>query len=124
MGRRFGADRARRRRARLARRDLAGARRAREFRVGLPAQRACAGRRCASAAGRRARTAAHLWFFSSSEAIDHLLQACPGRDWTAAQAIATHPRIARRARVGGFGRVEQTRPTLDAVVACIQSIAS
>jgi uroporphyrinogen-III synthase len=68
--------------------------------------------------------AAHLWFFSSSEAIDHLLQACPGRDWTAAQAIATHPRIARRARVGGFGRVEQTRPTLDAVVACIQSIAS
>lgn len=71
-----------------------------------------------------AQPAEHLWFFSSSEAIDHLLQACPGRDWTAARAIATHPRIARRARDRGFGRVDETRPTLEAVVACIQSIAS
>ncbi|WP_280152122.1 uroporphyrinogen-III synthase [Piscinibacter sp. XHJ-5] len=68
--------------------------------------------------------AQHLWFFSSSEAIDHLLRACPGREWGTARAVATHPRIASRARESGFGQVHETRPTLDAVVACIQSIAS
>jgi uroporphyrinogen-III synthase len=71
-----------------------------------------------------ARPGEHLWFFSSSEAIDHLQQACAGHDWVGARAIATHPRIAQRARDVGFGEVKETRPTLDAVVACIQSIAS
>jgi uroporphyrinogen-III synthase len=71
-----------------------------------------------------AHPCAHLWFFSSSEAIDHLLHACPGVRWNNAKALATHPRIARRAREAGFGSVHETRPTLDAVVACIQSVAS
>ena len=71
-----------------------------------------------------ARPREHLWFFSSSEAIDHLAQARPAAAWGDAQAIATHPRIARRARDCGFGAVHETRPTLEAVVACIQSIAS
>jgi len=66
----------------------------------------------------------HLWFFSSSEAIDHLVQACPAAAWNDASAVATHPRIAQRARAAGFARVHETRPTLDAVVACIQSLAS
>lgn len=70
------------------------------------------------------RPRGHLWFFSSSEAIDHLLQSCPGVRWDEARALATHPRIARRAREGGFGSVSETRPTLEAVVACIQSLAS
>lgn len=65
-----------------------------------------------------------LWFFSSSQAIDHLLQLCAGRSWAAARALATHPRIAEHARANGFGEVHETRPTLDAVAACIQSIAS
>jgi uroporphyrinogen-III synthase len=65
----------------------------------------------------------HVWLFSSSEAIDHLVAARPG-PWTAARAIATHPRIAERARACGFGAVHASRPTLDAVVACIQSLAS
>lgn len=68
--------------------------------------------------------ARHLWFFSSSEAIDHLAAACPGAAWQGAWALATHPRIAERARQQGFGHVHACRPTLDAVVACIQSIAS
>jgi uroporphyrinogen-III synthase len=65
----------------------------------------------------------HVWLFSSSEAIDHLVAARAGR-WHAARAIATHPRIAERARACGFGAVHASRPTLDAVVACIQSLAS
>ncbi|HEX6707054.1 MAG TPA: uroporphyrinogen-III synthase [Albitalea sp.] len=66
----------------------------------------------------------HLWLFSSSEAIEHLLQARPRARWHEARAIATHPRIAQRARDAGFASVHETRPTLEAVVACIQSLAS
>jgi uroporphyrinogen-III synthase len=66
----------------------------------------------------------HLWFFSSSEAIEHLVQARPQAAWRDACAIATHPRIAQRARDAGFAAVHETRPTLEAVVACIQSLAS
>ena len=68
--------------------------------------------------------AAHLWFFSSGEAIDNLREACPGVDWREARALATHPRIAQRARDCGFGVIHETRPTLDAVRGCIQSLAS
>ncbi len=68
---------------------------------------------------------AHLWFFSSSEAIDHLCDApavrAIARPWGSSRALATHPRIAERARRAGFGEVLTSRPTLDAVVACIQS---
>lgn len=68
---------------------------------------------------------AYLWFFSSSEAIDHLV-ASPivgaGADWGRASAITTHPRIAARARQSGFARVIEARPSLAAVVACIQSL--
>jgi uroporphyrinogen-III synthase len=67
----------------------------------------------------------HLWCFSSSEAIDNLA-AMPMPDgapvdWARASALATHPRIAARARTLGFGRVSESRPEVDAVVACIQS---
>ena len=63
-----------------------------------------------------------LWLFSSSEAIANLEQAAGAGRWQAARAIATHPRIAARARSLGFGVVVETRPTFDEVVACIQSI--
>jgi uroporphyrinogen-III synthase len=70
-----------------------------------------------------AAPASHLWFFSSSEAIDNLQAIVPpGTDWRHAYAIATHPRIAARARQGGFASVAEARPSLAAVVACIQSI--
>lgn len=66
----------------------------------------------------------HLWFFSSSESIENLMGLRPGVDWSAARSLVTHPRIAARARQCGFGVVHESRPTLDAVIACIQSIAS
>ena len=63
-----------------------------------------------------------IWLFSSSEAIANLERAAgPGRFGDSC-AVATHPRIATRARVAGFGRVLEAAPGLDAVVACIQSI--
>jgi len=49
----------------------------------------------------------HCWHFSSSEAIAHLMAACPGTDWEPARALATHPRIAQAARQQGFGRVDE-----------------
>lgn len=71
--------------------------------------------------------AAHLWHFSSSEAIDHLERLAvpfgPPR-WADAHALATHPRIAERARQLGIARVTECRPPLEAVVACIQSMRS
>jgi len=70
-----------------------------------------------------ARPDEHVWLFSSSEAIDHLVASRAG-PWSQARAIATHPRITQRARDAGFGAVHASRPTLEAVVACIQSLAS
>lgn len=84
----------------------------------------------------------HIWLFSSSEAIDHLdailqkglendeggeggLIAAGSRiDADRAWAVATHPRIAARARRIGFTRVIECRPALAAVVACLQSCRS
>jgi uroporphyrinogen-III synthase len=66
----------------------------------------------------------HVWLFSSSEAIDHLAAIAARADWRQAVAIATHERIAARAAALGFGRIHACRPDLDAVVACIQSIAT
>lgn len=62
------------------------------------------------------------WLFSSSEAIGHLQSQLPGQDWSAARAVATHPRIAQSAREAGFGVVCLSRPTLPEVVASIESI--
>jgi len=65
----------------------------------------------------------HLWLFSSSEAIERLAALAPaGATWGRAQAIATHPRIASTARQLGFASVTEARPSLAAVVGCIQSI--
>jgi len=72
-----------------------------------------------------AAPAEHLWLFSSSEAIDRLAALRPDLDngaWRAAHAIATHPRIAERARSLGIGAVHASRPGIDDVTACIQSI--
>ena len=74
-----------------------------------------------------ARPAQHVWFFSSSEAVANLESLSPkdpSHPWDQARAVATHPRIAQRARDCGFGVVRESPPTLEAVVACIQSIAS
>ncbi len=64
----------------------------------------------------------YVWMFSSSESIGHLQALAPQADWAAAHALATHPRIAGRARAAGFGTVTECRPALEAVVGCLQSI--
>jgi uroporphyrinogen-III synthase len=63
----------------------------------------------------------HAWLFSSSESIGHLQALVPTAVWGKARALATHPRIAQRARDAGFGQVHECRPSVDAVVACLQS---
>lgn len=62
-----------------------------------------------------------LWLLSSSEAVAHLAEALPGQSLAAAQALATHPRIAQTARAMGFGHVRECRPALEDVVASIES---
>ncbi len=64
----------------------------------------------------------HVWLFSSSEAVSHLMQlAGPGR-LVRARAIASHPRIAQTAREAGFAEVSQVTPRLDEWVAAILSL--
>jgi uroporphyrinogen-III synthase len=62
----------------------------------------------------------HLWLFSSSEAIGHLLSLAPSADWSASRAAASHPRIVQTARGAGFGRVALQPPSPDAVAAWLQ----
>lgn len=66
---------------------------------------------------------AHLWHFSSSEAVRHLAALAPGAAWGEARAAATHPRIAAAARGIGFGRVDEVAPGVEALVAWVMSIA-
>lgn len=68
-----------------------------------------------------AEPTACVWLFSSAEAIDHL-PALAGRpvDWSRARAIATHERIAQRARQLGVGHVVLTRPDAEAVARALQ----
>lgn len=61
-----------------------------------------------------------LWLFSSSEAIDNLDALAPAWDRAAAQALATHPRIADTARRQGFGTVRTCTPSIAAVAASIE----
>lgn len=64
-----------------------------------------------------------LWLFSSSEAVVNLQQILPHENWSQGRALATHERIARQALQAGFGLVRQSRPSLDAVIASIESMA-
>lgn len=71
------------------------------------------------------QVAAHdgsVWLFSSSEAVANLRDICPGQDWGRGIAIATHSRIAAAAREAGFGTVLESRPSLEALVASIESL--
>lgn len=76
--------------------------------------------RCVDAAF--ADPARHVWLFSSSEAIINLERLGGALRVGASRAMATHPRIAARARQAGFAAVSEVAPGLDAVAACIQSM--
>ena len=72
-------------------------------------------------AARAAAADGSTWLFSSSEAAQNLNLLLPGEDWSRARALATHPRIAQAVRDLGFGRVDEARPALAAVVAALES---
>ena len=76
------------------------------------------------ALARDASGSGQLWLFSSSEALSNLQTLAPGTDWSAAAALATHPRIAAAARLAGFGRVIESRPALPDVVRALESSES
>jgi len=61
------------------------------------------------------------WLFSSSEAAQHLLQACPDLVVSRARALATHPRIAQRLQQLGWGRVDLVPAGVDAQAQSIKS---
>lgn len=72
----------------------------------------------------RAHQAMHdgsWWLFSSSEAAQHLLQACPDLSIGQARALATHPRIAQRLQAAGWGRVEIVPAGLESQAESIKS---
>jgi uroporphyrinogen-III synthase len=70
----------------------------------------------------RAAADGSVWLFSSSEAIANLVAACPDQDWSQARAVVTHSRIAQAARDAGFSVVCESRPTLAALMASIESL--
>ena len=60
------------------------------------------------------------WLLSSSEAIDHLAALLPQAHWDRAWALASHERIAARARRAGFGRVEDVAAGAEGVVQALK----
>lgn len=61
----------------------------------------------------------HVWLFSSSESVGRLAELAPAADWSAASALATHPRIAEAARGLGFAWVGVVSPVPEAVAATL-----
>jgi uroporphyrinogen-III synthase len=57
-------------------------------------------------AAAQAQPTAHLWLFSSSEAVANLRALLPAADWSRSRAYASHPRIVQAVRAAGFGTVE------------------
>ena len=64
-----------------------------------------------------------IWLFSSAEAIGHLASLIEA-DWPRQRAIATHARIAERARQLGFGNVVLARPDAAAVAVAATAMQS
>lgn len=62
------------------------------------------------------------WLFSSSEAAQHLLLACPDLPVKQARALATHPRIAQRLQQLGWGQVDLVPASIDAQAQSIKSL--
>ncbi|WP_312525479.1 uroporphyrinogen-III synthase [Comamonas sediminis] len=62
-----------------------------------------------------------IWLFSSSEAVMHLRNRFGAAALAPAQALATHARIAQATRAAGFVHIQQCRPSLEDVVASLES---
>ncbi len=66
-----------------------------------------------------AEPARWIWMFSSSEAVENLRALAPDAHWSAARALASHPRIAEAVEAAGFGAVTLVAPTPSAVAAAV-----
>ena len=71
-----------------------------------------------------AQPAAHLWLFSSSQAVGHLPALAPDAGWAQSRALATHGRIAEAARRLGFGSVQPVAPGVGAVVEALRRLSA
>ncbi|WP_353237573.1 uroporphyrinogen-III synthase [Limnohabitans sp.] len=72
---------------------------------------------------RQAMSDGSRWLFSSSEAAQHLLQACPDLNLDRAKALVTHPRIALRLKQLGWSCVDLVPAGLKAQAQSIKSMA-
>jgi len=70
----------------------------------------------------QAATDGSVWIFTSAQGALNLGAAAAHASWSAALAVATHPRVGATVRGLGFGTVVESRPTLDALVASIESM--
>lgn len=75
----------------------------------------------AALAAARADPARHLWLLASRQAVAQLPSLAPGADWSAAHALASHPRIAEAARAAGFGHVAEVAADTEAVAAWVRA---
>ena len=64
-----------------------------------------------------------IWVFSSSAALQTLVDQCPQVDWSMAKATVTHPRMADLAQKMGWGAVAIAPPGLSSLQASIKSLA-
>lgn len=75
------------------------------------------------ALAKASQTDATVWIFSSSQSIAQLAQLLPDAHWGQAYAVATHPRIATKAREIGFAHVFESQPKPQALARSLKSMA-
>jgi uroporphyrinogen-III synthase len=63
-----------------------------------------------------------VWLFSSSQAVQHLASLLPDGEYRAAQALATHERIAKELEKLGFGVVVRSRQHTEDLLASLKSM--
>jgi uroporphyrinogen-III synthase len=63
-----------------------------------------------------------IWIFSSSLAIENLSNLLPNQDWSKGSALATHSKIASKAKEVGWGVVHVSRPVIADVLKSLKFI--
>jgi len=63
-----------------------------------------------------------IWLFSSSAALQTLVNQCPEANWAIAKACVTHPRMADLAQQKGWGFVSIAPPGFSSLLASIKSL--
>lgn len=70
------------------------------------------------------QTDGSIWIFSSSQSIAQLALLLPHANWSQARAVATHPRIATKARQLGFREVLESQPNPQSLAHSLKSMVS